>query len=127
MDETELCAYARFSDLSSPFDWRGGCRGHMPAFGTIPVGTLKANPWGLADMHGNAWEWVEDCWSPDVRKLPTDGSAFMRPDGCELGVIRGGSFATGPKSLRSAHRRSSVVAGHYQTVGFRVALSLDAP
>jgi formylglycine-generating enzyme required for sulfatase activity/DNA-binding winged helix-turn-helix (wHTH) protein len=127
MDETELCAYARFSDLSSPFGWRNGCRSSTPAFGTIPVGTLKANPWGLADMHGNAWEWVEDCWSPDARKLPTDGSAFMRPDGCELGVIRGGSFATGPKSLRSAHRRSSVVAAHYQTVGFRVALSLDAP
>jgi formylglycine-generating enzyme required for sulfatase activity/DNA-binding winged helix-turn-helix (wHTH) protein len=127
MDETELCDYARFSDLSSPFGWRGGCRSHRPAFGTIPVGTLKANPWGLADMHGNAWEWVEDCWSPDVRKLPTDGSAFMRPDGCELGVIRGGSFATAPRSLRSAHRRSNLVAGHYQTVGFRVALSLEAP
>jgi formylglycine-generating enzyme required for sulfatase activity/DNA-binding winged helix-turn-helix (wHTH) protein len=127
MDETELCAYARFSDLSSPFGWRGGCRSNMPAYGTIPVGTLKANPWGLADMHGNAWEWVEDCWSPDVRKLPTDGSAFMRPDGCELGVIRGGSFATGAKSVRSAHRRSGVAAGHYQTVGFRVALSREAP
>jgi formylglycine-generating enzyme required for sulfatase activity len=127
MDETELCGYARFSDLSSPFGWRGGCRSRMPAFGTLPVGTLKVNPWGLADMHGNAWEWVEDCWSPDVRKVPTDGSAFMRPDSCELGVIRGGSFATGPRSLRSAHRRSSVVAAHYHTVGFRVALTLDAP
>jgi formylglycine-generating enzyme required for sulfatase activity/DNA-binding winged helix-turn-helix (wHTH) protein len=126
MDETELCVYARFSDLSSPFGWRGGCRGNMPAYGTTPVGTFKPNHWGLADMHGNAWEWVEDCWSPDVRKLPSDGSAYMRPDVCEIGVIRGGSFATGPRSVRTAHRRPSKVAGHFQTIGFRVALTLDA-
>jgi formylglycine-generating enzyme len=127
MDETELCANARFSDLGSPFGWRGGCRSTILAYGTIPVGSFRPNGWGLADMHGNAWEWVEDCWSPDVRKLPTDGSAFMRPGGCEIGVIRGGSFAAGPKSVRSAHRRSGKLAGHYQSVGFRVALSLDAP
>jgi formylglycine-generating enzyme required for sulfatase activity/DNA-binding winged helix-turn-helix (wHTH) protein len=126
MDETELCGYARFADLSSSLTWRGGCRSGRPGIGTMPVGSLKPNPWGLADMHGNAWEWVEDCWSPDVRKLPTDGSAFMRPGGCEIGVIRGGGFGAGPVNLRSAHRRSSIVARHYNTVGFRVALSLDA-
>lgn len=125
MDETMLCAYARFADLSSPFGWRTACRSNAPAYGPIPVGTLKPNPWGIADMHGNAWEWVEDCWTPDVRKVPTDGTAFTQPGGCEVGVIRGGSFATAPRNVRSAHRRANIVATHYQTVGFRVAL--DAP
>jgi len=124
MDETELCKHARFADLASPFGWRGGCRSNWSQLGPLPVGSLAANAWGLFDMHGNAWEWVEDCWTPDASKIPTDGSAFTRPGGCEIGVIRGGSFANAPNSLRSAHRRSNTVAGHYQTVGFRVALSL---
>ena len=126
IDETGLCAYARFADLGSPFRWRGGCRGEAAAYGPLQVGRLKPNPWGIADMHGNAWEWVEDCWTPDVRKIPTDGSAFTQPGGCEVGVIRGGSFASSHRSVRSAHRRANIVAKHYQTVGFRVALSLDA-
>jgi sulfatase modifying factor 1 len=127
IDETELCAYARFADLSSPFGWRTGCRSGAPAYGPVQVGMLKPNAWGIADMHGNAWEWVEDCWTPDVRKLPIDGSAFAQPGGCEVGVIRGGSFASSPRSVRSAHRRPNTVAKHYQTVGFRVALTLNTP
>lgn len=126
IDETELCSYARFADLGSPFRWRGGCRGEAVPNGTLRVGSLKPNQWGIADMHGNAWEWVEDCWTPDVRKIPTDGSAFTQPGGCEVGVIRGGGFASSHASVRSARRKANIVAKHYQTVGFRVALSLDA-
>jgi formylglycine-generating enzyme required for sulfatase activity/DNA-binding winged helix-turn-helix (wHTH) protein len=124
MDETSLCAYARFADLSTPFGWRNACRSEHPAYGPIQVGLLKPNAWGLSDMLGNAWEWVEDCWTPDVRKLPTDGSAFTQSGGCEVGVIRGGAFASSPKHVRSAHRRGSPMARQYNTVGFRVALSL---
>jgi sulfatase modifying factor 1 len=126
IDETQLCAYARFADLGSPFGWRGGCRSDVGFYGTLPVGSLKSNPWGIADMHGNASEWVEDCWTADVRKIPTDGSAFTHPGGCEVGVIRGGSFASPHRSVRSAYRRANIVAKHYQTIGFRVAVSLDA-
>jgi sulfatase modifying factor 1 len=126
MDETVLCAYARFADLGSPFGWRGGCRGDAAAFGPLQVGKLKPNPWGIFDMHGNVWEWVEDCWTPDMRKIPTDGSAFLQPGGCEIGVVRGGSFVSAPRTVRSAHRRANAVAKHYQSVGFRVALTLSA-
>jgi formylglycine-generating enzyme required for sulfatase activity len=122
-DRTELCAYARFADLSSPFGWRSACRSDRASYGTIPVGSLMPNPWGLFDVHGNAWEWVEDCWTPNAIEIPTDGSALSHP-GCETGVIRGGSWAAGSGRSRSASRWPTPIAEHYQHVGFRVALPL---
>jgi formylglycine-generating enzyme required for sulfatase activity len=122
-DAAELCAYAKFADLASPFGWHGGCRSPIATYGTVPVGSLHPNPWGLFDMHGNAWEWVEDCWTPNAMEIPTDGAAFSRP-GCEIGVIRGGSWAAGFGRSRSASRWPMPAAEHYQHVGFRVALPL---
>jgi formylglycine-generating enzyme required for sulfatase activity len=124
-DETALCAHARFADLGSRFGWRGSCRSDTAKYGPIPVGKLKPNPWGIFDMHGNAWEWVEDCWTPNPLEIPIDGSPFLRPGKCEMGVIRGGSFASGSRRVRSATRMPMAVASHYQNNGFRVALSLD--
>jgi formylglycine-generating enzyme required for sulfatase activity/DNA-binding winged helix-turn-helix (wHTH) protein len=123
-DETELCTRARFADLDSRFGWRGSCRSDTPTYGPIQVGKLSPNPWGIFDMHGNAWEWVEDCWTPNASEIPTDGSPFLRPGKCEMGVIRGGSFASGPQRVRSATRFPMAVASHFQNNGFRVALSL---
>jgi formylglycine-generating enzyme required for sulfatase activity/DNA-binding winged helix-turn-helix (wHTH) protein len=123
-DETMLCAHAKFADLGSGYGWRDACRSDRVAYGTLPVGSLRPNPWGLFDMHGNAWEWVQDCWTPDASKIPTDGSAFTRLDGCEEGVIRGGSFASGSRRVRSAIRASQLTAAHNYNTGFRVALSL---
>jgi formylglycine-generating enzyme required for sulfatase activity/DNA-binding winged helix-turn-helix (wHTH) protein len=122
-DPSELCAYAKFADLGSRFGWRGGCRSDMATYGTVPVGSLKPNPWGLFDVHGNAWEWVEDCWTPNALEIPTDGSAFSHA-GCEIGVIRGGSWAAGFGRVRSATRWPTPTAERYHHVGFRVALSL---
>jgi formylglycine-generating enzyme required for sulfatase activity/DNA-binding winged helix-turn-helix (wHTH) protein len=124
-DETALCAYARFADLGSRFGWHDACRSDIITYGPVPVGSLKANPWGIFDMHGNAWEWVEDCWTPNALKIPTDGSAFAGPGSCEVGVVRGGSFAGGSRRLRSATRAPVQTAKHSYNNGFRVVLSLD--
>jgi len=124
-DETALCAYARFADLGSRFGWHDACRSDIITYGPVPVGSLKANPWGIFDMHGNAWEWVEDCWTPNALEIPTDGSAFARPGSCEVGVVRGGSFAGGSRRLRSATRAPVQTAKHSYNNGFRVVLSLD--
>jgi formylglycine-generating enzyme len=124
-DETAACGYARFADLGSRLGWGGGCRGDTVAYGPLPVGSLKPNSWGIFDMHGNAWEWVEDCWTPIASEIPTDGSAFSRPGSCEVGVMRGGSWAAGFPKLRSATRWPLRATSHYNHLGFRVALSLD--
>lgn len=124
-DETQLCTYARFADLGTPFAWRAGCRNETAGYGPFPVGTLTPNPWGLFDMHGNVWEWVEDCWTPNAAEIPTDGTAFTRTGGCEAGVVRGGSWASGATRLRSAMRLPQTVGRHDENMGFRVALSLN--
>jgi formylglycine-generating enzyme required for sulfatase activity len=123
-EETVLCAYARFADLASQFGWRDGCRSELVAYGAAPVGSLKPNPWGIFDMHGNVWEWVEDCWTPNPLEIPVDGSAFSRPRNCEVGVTRGGSFAAGSRRVRSAIRLPVRTAKHFFHTGFRVALTL---
>jgi formylglycine-generating enzyme required for sulfatase activity len=121
-DASALCTYGRFADPGPSFPWRAGCS--AGAAGPIPVGQLMPNPWGIFDMHGNAWEWVEDCWTTNTSEIPTDGSAFSRPHGCSMRVIRGGSWANGPSWQRSAVRREMGKWHHYNNIGFRVALSL---
>jgi formylglycine-generating enzyme required for sulfatase activity/DNA-binding winged helix-turn-helix (wHTH) protein len=123
-DETSLCGYARFADLGSQFGWSDGCRSDVATYGTTTVGALKPNPWGIFDMHGNAWEWVEDCWTPNPQAMPIDGSAFSQPGSCEIGVIRGGSFAAGSRRVRSAIRAPVRTTKHFYNIGLRVALSL---
>src|SRR6266849_3374189 len=119
-----LCAYGSFADIESPFPWRGGWLHDTPS--PIPVGQLRPNPWGIFDMHGNAWEWVEDCWTPNALEIPTDGSAFLRSGSCGVGVMRGGSWANPSRQQRSAARRGVTMGAHANHIGFRVALSLGS-
>ena len=65
------------------------------------VGTKRANPWGLYDMHGNVWEWVWDWHGPYGAQAATDPTG---PEDGSLRVLRGGSFIVGPWVLRSALR-----------------------
>ena len=94
---------------------------------TVLVGSFNANTFGLYDVHGNVWEWVEDCWNDSYRGAPSDGSAWERGD-CGRRVLRGGSWYDRPGSLRSANRYRSIPGFRlsYYGFGFRVARTLDS-
>jgi formylglycine-generating enzyme required for sulfatase activity len=94
--------------------------------GTWEVGSGAANGWGLFDMHGNVWEWVEDCWHDNYEGAPEDGSAwFQSNDGnCSRRVVRGGSWNYLLGSLRSANRYRFERGYRSYTLGFRVARTL---
>lgn len=99
------------------------CGSKWSGFGSAPVGSFKANPWGFFDMNGNAWEWVADCWSPHYALAPTDGRA--RTDGnCKEPVTRGGSWYYFPKLSRSAYRYKNAENVFSYNVSFRVLAEL---
>ena len=87
---------------------------------THPVGEKLPNAFGLHDMHGNVWEWTQDCWNMNYNGAPTDGSAWTRGD-CSLRVVRGGSWDGFPRFLRAALRFGGAAAIRSGGSGFRVA------
>ncbi|MEQ9328723.1 MAG: SUMF1/EgtB/PvdO family nonheme iron enzyme [Rhodospirillales bacterium] len=90
---------------------------------TAPVGSFAANGFGLHDLHGNVYEWVEDCYKDSYSGAPTNGRANTTGD-CRMRVVRGGSWNIYPVYLRSAFRfrlDSVIRSGNY---GFRIARTL---
>jgi formylglycine-generating enzyme required for sulfatase activity len=91
---------------------------------TMPVGSFPANPFGLHDMHGNVWEWMEDCWSEDYSATtPANGAPYSQPN-CGGRVMRGGSWEDYAGDIRSAARVASGAEEQSWSDGFRVALTL---
>jgi len=94
---------------------------------TVEVGSLNTpNAFGLHDVHGNVWEWVEDCWINSYNGAASDASA--RTTACtdgELRVLRGGSWRFGPSLLRSAVRSGNSSTIRIFIIGFRLARSVS--
>ena len=90
---------------------------------TAPVGSFGPNGWGLHDMHGNVFEWVQDCWNESYRGAPTDGMAWEGGD-CSQRVLRGGSRVSGSGVLRSAFRYAGTTSPRVSYIGFRVARTI---
>jgi formylglycine-generating enzyme required for sulfatase activity len=118
--------------LPSEAEWEYACRagtttrswwGDIRLRRTTEIGSYPPNPWGLCDMYGNVWEWVEDCWDDSYEGAPKDGSAWMRGD-CSRRVLRGGSWGSEPEYLRSAYRLRIRTDYRNYGIGFRVARTL---
>ena len=90
---------------------------------TVPVGSFEPNAFGLYDVHGNVWEWTEDCLNFKYYGAPADGSAWISGD-CGYRVLRGGSWVNVPIAARSAFRLRNNSGNRYNYFGFRVARML---
>lgn len=93
---------------------------------TSPVASFPPNAWGLYDMHGNIFEWTEDCFEQDLSQAPVDGSANKRGD-CTVRVFRAGTYTSNPYMQRSARRGAPYPATTRgrNYLGFRVVKILD--
>ena len=123
--------YLSRAGSTTPYPWgeefgtnRANCWACADEFRfSAPVGQFPPNAWGLHDMQGNGWEWVEDCWNDSYEGAPTDGSAWLEGD-CSRHVIRGGSWRDGPKEMRSAFRFPLAERSGFRGESFRVAREL---
>jgi formylglycine-generating enzyme required for sulfatase activity len=126
--------YATRAGMRTPYPWGDAigtnrancidCGSRWDKRQPAPVGSFAPNAFGLYDMVGNVWEWVEDCWHGTYKLAPTDGSAWTTGD-CGVRVLRGGSWTSFHDQLRSANRSRSAADDRGRIIGFRVARTLE--
>lgn len=139
-DQDKVCAYGNFADRDSVYAAGvvAKCAEQDSREYTYPVGSFKPNNWGLYDMIGNVFEYVEDCYFPNYEGAPTDGSPWMHstahadhstdaPGACRVWGLRGYFFDSIDTTMRSATR-----CGVYDdeddrgnAIGIRVAVSMS--
>jgi formylglycine-generating enzyme required for sulfatase activity len=88
-----------------------------------PSTPLSPNPWGLYEVHGSMYDWVEDCWHENYQGAPTDRSAWTA-ENCNGHVLRGGAASRSPQTRRSAARTWFGSPNRMIYMGVRVARNL---
>ena len=91
-----------------------------PIARTVPVDSFAPNPWGFFQVHGNVYDWVEDCGNDSYENAPSDGSAWTEGN-CNVHMLRGGAFSRRPETLRSAARLWSGGTNRMIYMSIRVA------
>jgi formylglycine-generating enzyme required for sulfatase activity len=125
-DEKKFCRYGNVADRAAKKRfprWTVLACNDGSVF-TAPAGTYQPNAFGLYDMVGNAWQWLEDCWNPSYAHAPSDGSADLSGE-CSRHIVRGGSWDSDESMVRSANRRRNFPTLRNFDDGFRVARSLQ--
>ena len=122
---SDACLNANVADASALRRYPGwvafGCSDGFVY--TSPVGSFKANAFGLHDMLGNVFQWTEDCWNPNYTHAPIDGSA--RTDGnCAEHELRGGSWFSSPEFVRADYRNHFAESYRASSVGIRLVRDL---
>ena len=101
----------------------GDCDSPWDDTQTAPGGSFKPNAFGLHDMLGNVWQWVEDCANPGYQGAPVNGAAWTKA-GCKSHLFRGGSWSARPLGVRAAVRNGNDADARSNDVGIRVARNL---
>ena len=87
---------------------------------SCPVGQKLANDFGLFDMIGNAYEYIEDCWNPTYDDAPTDGTVWGDGTDCQLDMKRGSCFENdSAEDMRVSRRKRELIETVSTTNGFR--------
>jgi formylglycine-generating enzyme required for sulfatase activity len=98
-----------------------GCRGATAPVCSKTAGNTRQ---GLCDMAGNVWQWVQDWYHDSYHGAPADGSAWTDSTGLGMcRVVRGGSWDSPPKNVRSGFRACVTPIGQDGFIGFRPARS----
>ena len=95
------------------------CGEPWQADGPTPVASFAANGFGLHDMNGSVWEWVEDCWHSSYKNAPADARAWAESF-CTVRVIRGGSWRDGASYMPASTRFKYDASVRHSQNGFRV-------
>jgi len=121
-DASDACDYANIADKAAKkknSNWTiSDCDDGFP--GTSPVGTLKANAFGLYDMLGNVKQWVAGCPADSVDDIPSDGSAVG--GSCSYRPIRGSAWDSLPNIVTLGYWEKGPATYASSNYGFRVAL-----
>ena len=120
------CADANVADQSAARRYAGwdvfACNdGYV---NTAPVGSFKANAFGLNDMLGNVFEWTQDCWQDNYSGAPTDGAARLDGD-CAERELRGGSWFSSPSYVTASYRNHFAADYRTSSVGFRLVREIN--
>jgi formylglycine-generating enzyme required for sulfatase activity len=126
--------YAARGDTATPYPWgteigfsHANCKDCGSAWdlkSTAPVRSFQPNAFGLFDMEGNTWTWVQDCYHENYQGAPDDGSPWLTDSDCKYHVVRGGAWYSDADVLRSANRGKSFLR-RLDALGLRVARSLS--
>jgi formylglycine-generating enzyme required for sulfatase activity len=112
----------RQANFDGNYTYAGGAKGEYRQK-TVPVDSFEPNPWGLYQVHGNVYDWTEDCWNDSNIGNPGNGSARTTGD-CSRRVLRGGSWFYYPQFLRAAYRDGGTSYFRFNYFGFRLARTL---
>ncbi|MGJ3260340.1 MAG: formylglycine-generating enzyme family protein [Rhodospirillales bacterium] len=99
------------------------CGSPWSGIGSAPIGSFEPNPWGLYDVHGNAFEWVEDCWHENYEGAPKGLEPWVEQD-CQFRVIRGGSWYYYSRMARAANRQKNPGVVKSYWLSFRLVREL---